>query len=326
MGEPGRAGGRPEPLEPSGVSQPSGVWEPSGVLGVPEPSRDPDPPGVPEPSGVPKPSGVPGVSQPSRGPDLPGVPEPSGVPKPSGVPGVPEPSGVPKPSEPSGVPGVLQPTPPPEVLEGLLSQRFGPLPRPAPIARLRRGPAGGYEPTGDPAEALERRQAANAKERERIRNLNSGFSQLRALVPLVPRDRRPSKADTLRAAAQYIRLLRGVLRDCQELGAEQELGGTAGGHPEPGLAVPPVPLGTPPAWGTAEGGDGEWGGAERPGNLGNTPGIWGVQQLRDHLGDPLVVWGDRKLRGGHPRGPGLGEHRHKQGSLGITFSPKILQR
>ncbi|XP_077645329.1 factor in the germline alpha [Lonchura striata] len=160
--------------------------------------------------------------------------------------------------KPSGVPGVLQPTPPPEVLEGLLRQRFGPLPRPATIARLRRGPSGGYEPTGDPAEVLERRQAANAKERERIRNLNSGFSQLRSLVPLVPRDRRPNKADTLRAAAQYIRLLRGVLQDCQdcqELGAEQESGGPAGGgHPEPGLAVPPLPVGTPPAWGTAEGG------------------------------------------------------------------------
>ncbi|CAN8205684.1 unnamed protein product [Coccothraustes coccothraustes] len=215
MGEPSRAGGWPEVLEPLGVSQPSRDPDPPGVLeslepsGVPEPSRDPDPPGVPEPSGVSKPS------EPSGVPETSGVPqplEPPGILQPSEPSGVPQPPGVPKPLEP---PGVLQPTPPPEMLEVLLQQRFGPLPRPAPIIRLRRGPAGGYEPTGDPAEVLERRQAANAKERERIRNLNSGFSQLRTLVPLVPRDRRPNKADTLRAAAQYIRLLRGVLRDCQ---------------------------------------------------------------------------------------------------------------
>ncbi|XP_017692764.1 PREDICTED: factor in the germline alpha, partial [Lepidothrix coronata] len=149
-------------------------------------------------------------------------------------------------------PGVLQPTPPPEVLEGVLSRQFGPLPRVAHIARLRRGARGEYEPTGDLAEVLERRQAANAKERERIRNLNSGFSRLRTLVPLVPRDRKPSKADTLRAAAQYIQLLRGLLGDCQQLDAdaEQQLGDTGGvppgGPPEtrPGSA-PPCPWGPP---------------------------------------------------------------------------------
>uniref|UniRef100_A0A674GES6 BHLH domain-containing protein n=1 Tax=Taeniopygia guttata TaxID=59729 RepID=A0A674GES6_TAEGU len=148
------------------------------------------------------------------------------------------------PLEPSGV---LQPTPPPEVLGDILTQRFGPLPQLATITRLRRGPTGVYEPMGDPAKVLERRQAANAKERERIRNLNRGFSQLRSLVPLLPRDRRPSKADTLRAAAQYICLLRGVLQDCQELEAQQESGGAAGGgHPEPGLAgTPPAPGDTP---------------------------------------------------------------------------------
>uniref|UniRef100_A0A8C9FQ79 Factor in the germline alpha n=1 Tax=Pavo cristatus TaxID=9049 RepID=A0A8C9FQ79_PAVCR len=112
-----------------------------------------------------------------------------------------------------GAPGVLLPTPPPEVLGVVLSQQHGPLPHAAPIARLRRGPNGGYEALGDPEGVLERRRVANAKERERIRNLNSGFSALKALVPLVPQDRRPSKADTLRAAAEYIRLLRGVLRD-----------------------------------------------------------------------------------------------------------------
>ncbi|XP_031947835.1 factor in the germline alpha [Corvus moneduloides] len=182
MGEPSRAGGWPEVLEPSGVSEPSEVLEPPGAL---EPSGFSEPPGALEPSEVSEPPGIP---------------------------------------QPSEVPGVLQPTPPPEVLEGLLRQRFGPLPCPATIARLRRGPDGAYEPTGDLAEVLERRQAANAKERERIRNLNTGFSRLRALVPLVPRDRRPSKADTLRAAAQYIRLLRAVLRDA---------GGCQVGTPKP---------------------------------------------------------------------------------------------
>ncbi|XP_068776627.1 factor in the germline alpha [Struthio camelus] len=115
-------------------------------------------------------------------------------------------------------PGALQPTPAPEVLGEVLSARFGPLPRAAAIARLKKRPAGGYEAAGDPAEVLERRRVANAKERQRIKNLNSGFSKLKALVPLVPRDRKPSKADTLRAAAEYIRLLRSVL---QEAGAPQ---------------------------------------------------------------------------------------------------------
>ncbi|XP_068277407.1 factor in the germline alpha [Nyctibius grandis] len=171
--------------------------------------------------------------------------------------------------------GVLLPTPAPEVLEVVLSQRYGPLPRAAAIAHLRRHPDGGYEPAGDVATMLERRQVANAKERERIKNLNSGFSRLKALVPLVPRHRRPSKADTLRAAAEYIRLLRLVLREaggCEGVyvAAEREggdsEGGSLGGCPGtwPGGA-PPYPWG-PQIVAHCEGLEQESGGVVFPAN------------------------------------------------------------
>lgn len=64
---------------------------------------------------------------------------------------------------------MLLPTPPPEVLAVLLSHQHGPPPHAAPITRLRRGPNGAYKALGDPEGVLERRRAANAKERERVR-------------------------------------------------------------------------------------------------------------------------------------------------------------
>uniref|UniRef100_A0A670ZME7 Factor in the germline alpha n=1 Tax=Pseudonaja textilis TaxID=8673 RepID=A0A670ZME7_PSETE len=111
--------------------------------------------------------------------------------------------------------------PPAEVLGEVLSEQFGPLPFMAPITRMRRKPSGYYYSTENREQVLGRRRAANAKERERIRNLNSGFSKLKSIVPLIPKDRKPSKVDMLKATAEYIRLLRLILKETGGLEVEQ---------------------------------------------------------------------------------------------------------
>ncbi|KAM6908298.1 musculin [Anarhichas minor] len=57
------------------------------------------------------------------------------------------------------------------------------------------------------------RNAANARERSRMRVLSKGFSRLKTTLPWVPADTKLSKLDTLRLASSYISHLRQLLQD-----------------------------------------------------------------------------------------------------------------
>ncbi|KAM5227853.1 factor in the germline alpha [Ctenodactylus gundi] len=114
-------------------------------------------------------------------------------------------------------PPALLGAPPAEVLQDALLEQFGPLPQLAAVCRLKRLPAGGYSATEDLQLVLERRRAANAKERERIKNLNRGFAKLKALVPFLPQNRKPSKVDILKGAIEYIQVLSDVLEGAKDL-------------------------------------------------------------------------------------------------------------
>ncbi|XP_014772067.1 transcription factor 21-like [Octopus bimaculoides] len=64
------------------------------------------------------------------------------------------------------------------------------------------------------------RNAANARERARMRVLSKAFSKLKTTLPWVPPDTKLSKLDTLRLAASYIAHLRQIL-DTEEVETPQ---------------------------------------------------------------------------------------------------------
>ena len=57
------------------------------------------------------------------------------------------------------------------------------------------------------------RNAANARERARMRVLSKAFCRLKTMLPWVPPDTKLSKLDTLKFATGYITYLRAVLMD-----------------------------------------------------------------------------------------------------------------
>ncbi|KAK3720042.1 hypothetical protein QZH41_015447 [Actinostola sp. cb2023] len=56
------------------------------------------------------------------------------------------------------------------------------------------------------------RRLANTRERNRVQILNANIDRLRDIIPLFPDEKKPSKTDTVRLAAEYIGHLTDILQ------------------------------------------------------------------------------------------------------------------
>lgn len=82
------------------------------------------------------------------------------------------------------------------------------------------------------------RNAANARERARMRVLSKAFSRLKTTLPWVPPDTKLSKLDTLRLASSYIAHLRQILaNDKYENGYIHPVNLVSHGPPRPATCV-----------------------------------------------------------------------------------------
>ncbi|CAH1803040.1 unnamed protein product, partial [Owenia fusiformis] len=68
-----------------------------------------------------------------------------------------------------------------------------------------------YKQNKNPLKRVIQRQAANCRERKRMKTLNDGFEKLRDHIPEASMDKKLSKVDTLRLAIQYIDQLQSMI-------------------------------------------------------------------------------------------------------------------
>ena len=87
-----------------------------------------------------------------------------------------------------------------------------PLPPPPGRALKRRGVYSAYVPSPQPTNVLRR----NARERNRVKQVNHGFTALRNHIPGAAKNKKLSKVDTLRRAMEYIQSLQQQLEEHSE--------------------------------------------------------------------------------------------------------------